>query len=86
MSFISTVLRNIKNRFIMKNAIERAVDECIEKGVMRDFLMNNRREVVDILLTEFKQEFDQEACIRDEKNNTSDEDVTQIEEVKCDRR
>ena len=33
-----------------------AVDECIEKGVLKDILMNQRAELVSMLLTTFNQE------------------------------
>ena len=37
-------------------AVNVAVDECIEKGILRDILIHQRAEVVSMLLTTFNQE------------------------------
>ncbi len=42
-----------------------AVDECINKGILRDILVKNRAEVIGMILTNFDQE-EYEKTIRDE--------------------
>lgn len=37
-------------------AIELAVDECIQENVLKDILIKNRSEVIDMLLTEYDEE------------------------------
>ena len=37
-------------------AIELAVDECIRENILKDILIKNREEVVDMLLTEYDEE------------------------------
>ena len=32
------------------------MDECIEKGILKDFLIKCRAEVIDMILTDFNQE------------------------------
>lgn len=38
------------------NAVDRAVDECVEAGVLEYFLSKHRREVKNMVLTEFDEE------------------------------
>lgn len=40
----------------IQTALNRAVDECIEKGVLKEFLLKNRAEVLGMLLEEFDAE------------------------------
>lgn len=47
------------------NAVNRAVDECIKKNILRDFLTKHKAEVVDILLTEYDEEKVMEMFKRD---------------------
>ena len=37
-------------------AINAAVDECIQKNILKDLLIKNRAEVMDMLLTEYNEE------------------------------
>jgi len=70
-TFISLVRKNLKNGLKLRDAIDKAVDECIEEGILRDLFLNNRKEVVSMLL----MEYDQEAHIRSEKNISFEEGV-----------
>lgn len=47
------------------NAVNRAVDECIKKNILKDFLTKHKSEVVDILLTEYDEEKVMEMFKRD---------------------
>ena len=40
----------------LTQAIGQAIEECIAEGVLRDFLMKRRSEVVNSLLTEYDEE------------------------------
>ncbi len=40
----------------MQAALNKAVDDCIEKGILKDFLLENRAEVLGMLLEEFDAE------------------------------
>lgn len=41
---------------VLKDAIWRAIDECIEEGTLAEFLKTRRDEVVNALLTEYDEE------------------------------
>ena len=49
----------------LKQAIDRAVTECISEGVLKDFLIKHRAEVIDVCITEYDEEETMNA-IRDE--------------------
>ena len=49
-----------------EEAVDMAVRESIKKGILADFLKKHRAEVKDVILTEY----DQEAHIRNEKNES----------------
>lgn len=49
----------------MQTALNRAVDDCIEKGILKEFLLRNRAEVLGMLLEEFDAE-KYERTIREE--------------------
>lgn len=53
--FVSEVKHNIK---IMPafEAIDKAVKQCIEEGILAEFLIKHRSEVVDSMLTEYDEE------------------------------
>ena len=40
----------------LQTALNRAVDQCIEEGILREFLLRNRAEVLGMLLEEFDAE------------------------------
>lgn len=40
----------------IEEAVGRAVDECIEEGVLKEFLMRRRAEVMNSILTEYNEE------------------------------
>ena len=37
----------------------RAVDECIEEGILAEFLMNNKAEVIKVSIYEYDKEFEE---------------------------
>lgn len=40
----------------LKHAIDRAVTECISEGILKDFLIKHRAEVIDVCITEYDEE------------------------------
>lgn len=53
---IDTIRKNIAVGEDQENAIPYAVDECIEKGVLKDFLIAHKAEVIGMILTEWNEE------------------------------
>ena len=62
----------------------RAVDECIEKDILKDILIKNRAEVIDMFLTTFDKKMYEEALReegRDEMSEKCKEMSKTIEEI-----
>ncbi len=55
--FVATVRRHIVGRDSLMEAIDRAVEECIGKGILADVLRVHRAEVTEMLLKEYDEEF-----------------------------
>ena len=53
--FIGKVREYQKNMAIEK-AVDRAVNECIEEGILKEILISHRAEVKDMILTEYDEE------------------------------
>lgn len=54
--FISTI-QAYKQKFADKNtAIENAIDDCVAKNILRDFLLERKAEAMHTLLTEYDEE------------------------------
>lgn len=51
--FVQTVRDNLAHGYPLEIATEMAVDECIEKDIMADILIQNRGEVLNMLLTTY---------------------------------
>ncbi len=49
-------VRRYEKEGSLAEAVDRAVTECIKEGVLRDFLLRSRAEVVQMSLTEYDQE------------------------------
>ena len=68
----------------IQTALNRAADECIEKGILKDFLLRNRAEVLGMLLEEFDAE-KYERTIRGEGREEGLEEGMKKGEVKVNR-
>ncbi len=68
-TFIAMIRDNLDAGMKLGDAVDKAVSECIDKGILRDLLLENRKEVTNMLLTEF----DQKEFIKYEKNISYDE-------------
>ncbi len=53
--FSSEIEENIKIGMNRKEAVETAMDTCIEKGILRDILIREKAEVLHMLLTEYDE-------------------------------
>lgn len=61
--FIACIRKYLDDGLHISEAIDVAVDECIERGILEKLLRDNREEVRSVLLTEY----DEEAHIRSER-------------------
>ena len=53
--YVSKV-REYSRTMELRDAVERAVTECIQKGILEDFLKKNRAEVIHMSIYEFDEE------------------------------
>ncbi len=53
--FIAEVNDNLDQNMSLKAATVRAMDACIQKGILTDILLSNRAEVLGMLLTEYDE-------------------------------
>lgn len=53
--FSSEIEENIRRGLDRKEAVEAAMDACIEKGILRDILIREKAEVMHMLLTEYDE-------------------------------
>ena len=51
--FIHIFRGYIKQGFNKEEALRRAIDKCIEKGILKDILIRNRAEVMEMMLTKY---------------------------------
>ena len=54
-TFVDKV-RSYNKNMPLRNAVDQAVDECVESGVLEEFLNKHRKEVRNMVLTEFDEE------------------------------
>ena len=43
----------------LEEAVTRAVDECIEEGILAEFLVKNKAEVIKVSIYEYDKEFEE---------------------------
>ena len=48
-------VRTYQNEMSLEEAVSRAVDECIEDGILADFLLRNKNEVISMSLYEYDE-------------------------------
>ena len=57
MQYVNRVRENIyQSKMSLNDAVEHAVTECIDEGILEDFLRENRAEVVPMSIFEFDEE------------------------------
>ena len=57
----------------MEKTVTKAVDECIEKGVLKEFLLEHKSEVIEMCITEYDEEETMEILKRDYKEEGREE-------------
>ena len=55
MTLIQCMKENQANGLSVKDAVDKAVIDCIQHGVLRDFLKKHRAEVMDVCITEYNE-------------------------------
>ena len=58
--FVSLVRKNMES-MELKEAVERAVDECIREDILKDFLLEQKAEVVAMSIYEYNEEYAKKA-------------------------
>ena len=53
-------VRNYRKSMSLNTAVEKAITECIQAGVLRDFLLENRGEVMAMSIFEYDKEVEEE--------------------------
>ena len=54
--FVDKIKRYTKEKNNIKEAVSRAIRECIEEDILADFLRTHRAEVMDVCITEYNEE------------------------------
>lgn len=63
--FVQAVRDNIKQEYQIRDAVVRAVDECISEGILVDVLRKNRAEVLDLFMTTYDAKLHKKAIEED---------------------
>ena len=63
--YVSKV-RTYKKTLKLNEAVEKAVEECIQEGILRDFLLKHRAEVVAMSIFEYDREWEEELLRKEE--------------------
>ena len=61
--FVEKVREFLKDGLTRDAAIDRAVEHCIEAGILKDFLILHRAEVKDVILTEYDEKRHEQTLI-----------------------
>lgn len=67
--FVAIVRADLEKGLVLPEAVDRAVDECIARGILAELLSVHRAEVCDMILTEY----DEQRHIADEKEASREE-------------
>ena len=70
--FITEVNQNLDKGYALEAAIKKAMDVCIEKGVLLDILEKSRNEVFDMLLTEYDEKLHMKTLYEQGQENGRD--------------
>ena len=63
--YVSKV-RTYKKTLSLNEAVEKAVEECIREGILREFLLANKAEVVAMSIFEYDREWEEEILRKEE--------------------
>lgn len=62
--FVDTIRRNLKS-MELKRAVETAVEECISKDILKDFLLEQKAEVIAMSIYEYNEEYVRKSLFED---------------------
>lgn len=57
--YVAKVRKYVSKNIPLEEAVTRAVDECIEEGILAEFLMKNKAEVIKVSIYEYDKEFEE---------------------------
>ena len=57
--YVAKVRKYVSKNISLEEAVTRAVDECIEEGILAEFLMKNKTEVIKVSIYEYDKEFEE---------------------------
>ena len=63
--YVSKV-RTYKKTLKLNEAVEKAVEECIQEGILREFFLKHRAEVVAMSIFEYDREWEEEILRKEE--------------------
>ena len=63
--YVSKV-RTYKKTLSLNEAVEKAVEECIQEGILQEFLLANKAEVVAMSIFEYDREWEEELLRKEE--------------------
>ena len=63
--YVSKV-RTYKKTLKLNEAVEKAVEECIQEGILREFFLKHRAEVVAMSIFEYDREWEEELLRKEE--------------------
>ena len=66
-----------KQDVTLEEAVIRAVDECIEEGILAEFLLKNKTEVIKVSIYEYDKEFEEKKL---EKGKSIKQIAVELEE------
>lgn len=57
--YVAKVRKYVSKNISLEEAVTRAVDECVEEGILAEFLMKNKAEVIKVSIYEYDKEFEE---------------------------
>lgn len=57
--YVARVRKYVTQNIPLEEAVTRAVDECVEEGILAEFLMKNKAEVIKVSIYEYDKEFEE---------------------------
>ena len=57
--YVARVRKYVTQNIPLEEAVTRAVDECIEEGILAEFLVKNKAEVIKVSIYEYDKEFEE---------------------------
>ena len=76
MKFVD-IVRKYQKEMPFPEAVEKAIDECIKKGILAEFLRKNRAEVLRVSIFEY----DEEEHMRQEREESRQEGIEQVNDL-----